>query len=270
MSRPRLARRAVAAAVLPLALTSLSACGNDSSSSAKDASSSSSASASTPAPPAPGSTVATADFVDQYKAAFDSITTAHMAMKSQVMGGTITGDGDVDYSQDSPAAAMKMSGSVLGNQSMEVRLVDKVMYMNLGAMTGNKFAKIDLNDPSNPMGQFADSMDPSRMLDAMQSAITKVTYVGKDGNGAHYQISLDTAALMKSMGQDGQAAAGAGMPASVTYDLWLDDQGRFSTMKMDLGNLGTTQVTMSDYGEDVSIQAPPASQVTDGPMKMAG
>ena len=204
MSRPALVRRALAAAVLPLALTSLNACGSDDGAKAEDTASTSSPSSSsdTADTPEAGSTVAPADFADTYRSAFDNTTTAHMVMRLDMMGQQITGDGDIDYSQDFPAVAMTMDGAAFGGESLEARLVDNVMYLKMGSMTQGKFVKMDLDSPDNPLGSLADSMDPSRAMDALESALTKVTYVGTDSDGDHYRATVDTAAMMKGMGQD--------------------------------------------------------------------
>ena len=271
MSRSPFVRRAVAVAVVPLALSVVSACGSDNSSTAKDASASSSsgAPASTSSAPAAGSTVSASDFVDRYRAAFDAITTAHATMTMEVMGQKMNGVGDLDYSQASPAASMTMGGGALGSSNLEVRLVDKVMYMNLGAMTGNKFTKIPLDDPNNPLGgTFADSLDPSRAMDTMQAALEKVTYVGKDSQGDHYRATVETATMMKNMGEN--VPGEASMATTMTYDAWFDSEGRFSRMVMDMGPTGTTEMKLFDFGADVTIEAPPADQVTTQGMQMAG
>jgi len=270
MSRPALVRRALAAAVLPLALTSLSACGSDDGAKAEDTASTAKPSGSSaPADtPEAGSTVAPADFADTYRSAFDNTTTAHMTMKLDMMGQQITGDGDIDYSQDSPAVAMTMDGAAFGGESLEARLVDNVMYVKMGSMTQGKFVKMDLDSPDNPLGSLADSMDPSRAMDALESALTKVIYVGSDSDGDHYKATVDTAAMMKAMGQG--VPATAQMPKSMSYDAWFDSEGRFSRMVMDMGPTGTTEMKLSDFGADVTIEAPPADQVTTQGMQMAG
>ncbi|GAA2144056.1 hypothetical protein GCM10009844_17180 [Nocardioides koreensis] len=268
MSRPAVVRRVVAAAVLPLALTSLSACGSDEGAEAEDSSSSSTGGSAAADTPEAGSTVAPADFADLYRESFDNTTTAHMNMKLAMMGQQITGAGDVDYSQDSPAVAMTMDGAAFGGQSLEVRMLDNVMYLDMGSMTQGKFVKMDLDSPDSPLGSLADSMDPSRSMDALESALEKVTYVGADGDGDHYEATVDTAAMMKGMGQD--VPASAQLPKTLSYDAWFDSEGRFSRMVMDMGSAGTTEMKLSDFGADVSIEAPPADQITDQGLSMAG
>ena len=39
---------------------------------------------------------------------------------------------------------------------------------------------------------------------------------------------------------------------------------------MDMGSMGTTEMTLSDFGADVSIEAPPADQITEQGLQMAG
>ena len=40
-----------------------------------------------------------------------------------------------------------------GPDTMKMRLVDGVLYMNFGQVTKDKYVKIDLTDESNPFGQ---------------------------------------------------------------------------------------------------------------------
>lgn len=268
MSRPALVRRALAAAVLPLALTSLSACGSDEGAKAEDSSASSTSSSAAADTPEAGSTVAPADFADLYRESFDHTTTAHMTMKLAMMGQQLTGEGDVDYSQDKPAVAMTMDGAAFGGESLEVRMVDNVMYMNMGSMTQGKFVKMDLDAPNSPLGSLADSMDPSRSMDALESALDNVTYVGSDADGDHYRATVATSAMMKGMGQD--VPPSVKLPKTMSYDAWFDSEGRFSRMVMDMGSMGTTQMRLTDFGADVTIEAPPASQITKQGMRMAG
>ncbi len=64
-----------------------------------------------------------------------------------------------------------------------------------------------------------------------------------------------------------QAAMGQ-LPDSVTYDLWLDEEHRMAQTTMELPVQGMTtsvEMTVDDWGKDVSIEAPPADQVTDMP-----
>ena len=269
MSRPVTVRRALAAAALPLALTSLSACGSNDDAKAQDPSSgsSSSSSSSSADTPSAGDTVAPADFVDRFESGFTKTTTAHETLKmSMGTTGTLTGEGDVDYSSDSPAMQMTMKTDMTGaSGSIEMRLVDGVMYMTIPGMAGGKFVKFDLNDPSSPFGSLATQLDPQEAFKSFEAGIKSVTYVGAEDGLDHYQVTVDTKKMLAKMGQTGSAASAAGMPASLTYDAWLDSEDRVNKMEIDLGKTGTMDMTLSDFGQDVSVEAPPSSQVTQMP-----
>jgi hypothetical protein len=265
MSRPVL-RRAVAAAVLPLALGSLSACGSDDNAKAEDTSSSSSSSGgSTADTPSEGETVDPADFVNRFQSGFENTTTAHETM-SMSMGssGSMTGEGDIDYSEGSPAMDMTMSSDMAGGD-VQVILVDEVFYMKAPGMGGEKYLKMDLNDPNSPFGSLGSQLDPQEALKSFGQGIETVTYVGEDDGEDQYSVTVDTAKMLDSMGQDAGDAAGAGMPDELSYDVWLDGEDRVTKMTIELGKLGTMQMELSDFGKDVSIEAPPADQVTEMP-----
>ena len=269
MSRPVTVRRALAAAALPLALTSLSACGSNDDAKAQDPSSgsSSSSSSSSADTPSAGDTVAPADFVDRFESGFTKTTTAHETLKMSLgTTGTLTGEGDVDYSSDSPAMQMTMKTDMTGaSGSIEMRLVDGVMYMTIPGMAGGKFVKFDLNDPSSPFGSLATQLDPQEAFKSFEAGIKSVTYVGAEDGLDHYQVTVDTKKMLAKMGQTGSAASAAGMPATLTYDAWLDSEDRVNKMEIDLGKTGTMDMTLSDFGQDVSVEAPPSSQVTQMP-----
>jgi hypothetical protein len=286
MTRTSIVRRSLAAAVVaPLTVLSLTACGSDDSTAADPAASSStSTSTSTSASPSPsetasdapeaGSSVEPAVLTGLFATAFEKTTTAHATVKSEMMGGALSGSGDLDYTGSSPAASMVMKVDALGGEDIETRLVDGIMYMKMGSLTHGKFAKIDLSDPKNPLGQLGDTIDPQAALDKIGAAITKATYVGEeDGDGEamqHYTASVDTAKVLDGLGQGGSTGA-TKIPKTMEYDVWFDSEGRLTKMVVDMAKLGSTTTTMSDFGTDVTIEAPPASEITtDSPFTMAG
>ena len=166
---------------------------------------------------------------------------------------------------------------VSGAGDMDMTMVDGIIYMRSEAMSGDKYWKIDPSDPDSPWGQMGmdkllEQSDPISGLEAMKDGIDTVTFEGtEDVDGReldHYVLSIDMEAAMGNIGTDLPDAAKEAMPESVTYDLWLDDQDRFSEMKMEIPVLGKSmdmEMSVDDWGKDVSIEAPPADQVTDMP-----
>ena len=52
-------------------------------------------------------------------------------------------------------------------------------------------------------------------------------------------------------------------------DVWFDEDGRYHTMAMKLGDETVTE-TFSEWGEPVDVEAPPAAQVQDMSGLMSG
>ena len=63
---------------------------------------------------------------------------------------------------------------------------------------------------------------------------------------------------------EGAADVAGQLPETVTYELWLTDEGLFRQMEIDMGAVaGEMRMRFVDWGTDVDIEAPPASEVTD-------
>ena len=127
-------RRTALAAVVPLALGTLAACGgNDSSSTAADAAapSSTSSSAATAGDTTPGSKVGGAEFLKLAQAAAGKLTTVKVNMTGDVSGSQYSMSGAMDITGAKPAMAMKMTMGA--GMTGDMRLVDGIMYMNLGS-----------------------------------------------------------------------------------------------------------------------------------------
>jgi hypothetical protein len=274
MTRSLTARRTLAAAALaPLLLTGFAACGDDkgdSGSEAKDPA----AAAAVLTGLQKGDEVDPGDFVDTVSDGVKASTTAHMTMKVGLGSmGELSGEGDLDYTADPPELAMTMDLPMAGGSKTDMRYVDGVFYMSLGDLSGGKFWKLDPSDPDSPlgdMGSMLDQVDPMGTLEKVEPAIDTVTYAGDedvDGQSLdHYELTIDPTQLAKTM--DLPAEAKSQLPDSITYDIWLDDDNRLSKMHMDLpvaGAESTVDITASDWGKDVKIEAPPASEITKMP-----
>jgi len=265
-------RRAALAAALPLALGSLAACGNnDSSATAGDpgAAASSAPTDNAAAEPQAGSAVSGADFLTLVKTAAQKTTTDKVAMTIDSSGGqTVTMEGEMDLTGDKPAVQMTMDMSSAGLGEVEMRLVDGVMYMNMGQLSNGKFVKFDLSDPKSPLGSLSsslDNLDPAQMVGHLRpSAFRHVTYVGSDAVGRHYKATLvsKNAAMITGL----PSSALANVPKTMAYDVWLDSEGRFAKFQVLLPKMSKMSATYSDYGLDLDITAPDPSQVTEMPL----
>jgi hypothetical protein len=187
----------------------------------------------------------------------------------------ITMEGQVDYTADPPEMAITMSMPMLGEDPMDMRIVDGFAYMNMGALTDNKFVKSALDDPNGALGDMtdlSDSMDPAKSLENFSAGFDKVVYVGQESvdgvDAGHYQLTVDTTKIGSALSELGAAGAdpsSLGLPETLTYDVWLDSDSRMTKSVIELGDLGSMEMTASNWGEPVDIQAPSADQITDMP-----
>ncbi len=277
----RIRRTLAAVAVVTLSSTTLVACGGggtESTSSSSDAASEQASDAPTTSEPSGEAESGDLEELDRdalVKAITQNTLDAGSAHLTMSMGGAngLEAEGDVSYEGAAPAMVMTMTGDSFGaGGSMEMRFVDKVMYLSIPQMTpAGKFIKIDPRDKSNPMaqsmGDLDKQMDPLSSVKAMQAGVKDVTLVGPetvDGTETnHYKVAVDTKKMLASMGGDQSAAAGA-LPAELVYDMWLDGDDLLRRMDFDFAGASTT-MRMSDYGKRVDVLAPPASKIVTGP-----
>jgi len=268
-------RAAAATTVAMLTLGGLTACnGNDDEPTATDEPSSSSPSAASSSPSS-GSTIDPETFVDDVLSGMSDPTTAHLTMSMEGGSAQVSMDGDVDYTATPPEMAMTMSGAMTGlgdGKDIEVRLVDGVMYLKMPFGQTDKWVKFEVGKKGGPLSEdLLDQMDPGAQLESMKDAITKVEDVGEDETGHHYRLTVRSEAFRKLQDQLGGTklgGTGADLPEVLTYDVWTDDDNRLTQSVIALGDLGTVTMTLSDWDEDVDIEAPPSSDVMEMPDNM--
>ncbi|MCW2794980.1 LppX_LprAFG lipoprotein [Nocardioides sp.] len=273
-------RRAVGAALLPLAMASLVACGGGDETPKASESVSDSPSSSTTGPtdssatdeasdaPTGGSTVSTDEFMSVFRKAFENATTAHMTMTSGGQGAELTSDGVADYTTTPLSMAMTMQSPQFGDGVAEIRLIDGTFYIKL-PMLGKKFIKFNLDDPSNPFGTvLSDQLDPRTMFDGFEKGLKEAIYVGSEDVGGetmdHYEVTVDSSVILEQAGQT--AAPGMELPKNVTYGMWFDGDGMFRQMRVAFGaTTGSLEVHYEKWGEPVTIEAPAPNEVTTAP-----
>ena len=210
---------------------------------------------------------------DIMRATYDAAVkagTAHMDMSVSGQA-KLTAQGDVDYGNGRPSMAVTMSMPQMGKGRMSMRYVGKVLYLQMPGLTPpGKFVAIDPSDKESPLartfGATTNQMDPLRSIKAMESAVRSADRVGKqtmDGvTVEHYKLTVDTASLVKDMAPT--AAQQAGVPRTITYDLWLDEQHLLRRTSFDLS--GTQfEATMTRWGKPVHVQRPSADQIATLP-----
>jgi hypothetical protein len=265
-------RRLIAAATTAFLFATLAACGGDDAEPAAEGETAASSPAPSesepaeePSEPAAGEEVDAQQLLDDMKAAIEGQQSAHLTM--ELTGGSqqMSGEGDVSYAGDKTAMRLSM-GNPEGAGTMEIRLIDKVLYISIPPMTPKgKFVQLDLNDPNSPFGDLSGAMtgDPLNTFDAFDAGLQKVAYLGEEEVGGetlhHYLLTVDAKKAAEAQGRTFQPG-----PEVVTYDLWLDDQNLMRRIEFEQTR-GSLVMTMSDWGEPVTVEAPPASDVMDMP-----
>ena len=286
MRVPSLSRRLGAAALVLTVGVGVSACGgdsgsDDSSSSASDGSGSGDSSTdeatedTSDEETTDESSVAELsadDFYPSVMAAMEEAGSFTFTTTSDSAGQAQEMTGEARFGDD--GIEMKATGS--GAQSMEMILIDKAMYMKSDALgTGDKWLKIDLSDPNSLFGMIGKATDPEVMFKAMESP-KKLELIGSeevDGvETNHYQITMDPTSYLEAM--EFPEAMADMLPKELVTDMWVDGDNlprKFTqTVEVKTPNGGpatksTTEGTYSDFGTDVEVEAPPASQVTTAP-----
>jgi LppX_LprAFG lipoprotein len=252
-------RRLAAALASVVLMGALTACNDDSNGSSSDGSGQSSDVA----------TLTKDNFADEIQSAQSQAGSAHIEATIESQGQSLNLDGDVE-NLDTPETPAFSFTADTGGQELKMIVVDQVLYVSgagLGAEPGKPWAKIDVSDSTNPIGQLFQAANPGNFA-AYLEGVTKFEDKGDetvDGvDTHHYDVTVDTATMLKSNPVfQGQEASALGLPESLTSEVYVDDDNLPVEIKVDLAAAGAFEVHFSDYGKDVSIKAPPADQVSD-------
>ncbi|MER7605550.1 DUF6612 family protein [Nocardioides sp. NPDC127503] len=247
-------RRAAVAGVLAVSLSGLVACGGGGGAGGASE----------------GDSVSAEEMTEVMKKATD-IDTAHFTTKMDAKASgqsvSMTGEGDIQKEPPAQHSTMKMSGGSM-NMDLETILVDEKIYIK--GMMGDSWMTASADDLAKMGGTSLESMsNPLAFFDGMEESIKSSKFEGEekvDGTDTkHYSFKVDSAGLAESLGADSTK----GMPKTIDQDIWVDGDGLLRKAEVGMGDMGTVEMLLSKHGEDVTIEAPPADQVTDMP-SMAG
>lgn len=207
------------------AVLALAGCGGSSDDPANEKPASSSSSSPTPAQ-ADGSTSASS-LADVLAKSMKDGKSAHVTLD---MGSQGSGEGDVSFDGDAPAMQMKMQ---VAGQKTEMRLVDGTVYVGMPGQDG-KFVKMAAGQAGTALG-----IDPTQALEQLE----KSGGTAKDLGEGHWQISKD----------------------GVKTDLFVGEDGYLEKIEVEGAGSQTITMTYSNWGKDVSVEAPAASDIVKMP-----
>ncbi|GAA1442712.1 hypothetical protein GCM10009641_57890 [Mycobacterium cookii] len=218
---------------------------------------------------APGE-LSAADFYPAVMEAMREAETFTFETVTDAAGQGQTMTGEARFGDD----GIEMRASSTGAQQMELILLGQAMYMKSPELgTGDTWVKIDLSDPNSLFGMIGKATDPEVMFKALEEP-KKLELVGaEDVDGVatnHYRITLDPTKYLAAM--DFPAAMADMLPKELVSEMWVDadDLPRKFAQTVEVPAVGggqsttsSTEGTYSDFGTDVEIEAPPASEVTE-------
>lgn len=266
-TRSTLLRRIGLAAVAPIFVAGLAACGDSGSSDAGtvDSPSSSDTGADTgDSAPADvtyeaGDDVDPTAFFDAFSKAMTDGKTAKVAMKMP----SVTANGAISYGTNELKMDLTMDAE--GQTGIHMIVLDGKFFMSLpGVVPDGKFLSID--PATMGLGDLSDQLkgtSPADLASSMKGAVTKLTVVGSeqvDGDDTtHFTMTVDPAKAADIIGTELPDGADA---SSATYDLWV---GKDNLLRKVLVGVAGQQVEMtySDWGKPVDIAAPAAGDIVD-------
>ena len=210
----------------------------------------------------------------------------------------MSGSGAFDYRAGRGEATYRMRLPLFGEVGMDMRMVGTKVFVRLpealsGGLTGGKeWVGVDFGTSLEGAGlgglDFTQQQDPAQTLQYLRAASTGVSeagsaivrgvettrYVGR----LDFRKALDAGIDELELSPAERRRARQGMQSmldqlgatSVPFEVFVDDDGLLRRMTMDMnmaieGERVTMTVKMDyfDFGTDVNVQAPPASDVLD-------
>jgi hypothetical protein len=209
-----------------------------------------------------------------------------MDMTVDVADGPVTIKVDGVMAGDGKTGELDVSMPIVG--TLQERIVDGVIYMNLGSfpgapaqLDGKQWVRLDPEQlkQSGMLEGLADQSEtnsPKQGLEYLQGLSGDVQDLGEEtvaGESAtHYKASIDYAKVLDKLPDASPEVRDAlGKLGTVPADVWIDGQDRVVKMHMTIdgsafgAGAGTAEMTMelTDFGVPVDVQAPPADDTVD-------
>ncbi|WP_026455451.1 hypothetical protein [Saccharomonospora iraqiensis] len=208
-------------------------------------------------------------------------SSSRFSMETTGMGQTMRAEGEARYAGTDTAMSMTMD---VQGRSIEMRLVDRTMYMKMpqvqgaepGTGTDKPWVEMSL-DGDNPMAEamgggagMAEQSDPTKVLEQLEQyggEIVDTRETTLDGEQVtRYTVELDmTKAAAMMGGEQLRAEPQPSQDTTIPMELYLDSQNLPRRIEMNLDVMGRSAsmvMNYSDWGTPVTIEAPPADQVT--------
>ncbi len=184
------------------------------------------------------------------------VNTAHVEGTVRSDDGTVAiyYTGDIDFSRDRFSITSRDSRG----QTTEFRRIGDDIWLTDSAnspQAGRRW----LHSPSDSAGQEVDALNPEKLLASLQTSKASVVATGTEQIGGQTTTRYDVTLPR------GERTVPESVFPEGTGQVYVDDDGRVRRLRYSEGDdpRTTNEVTFSDFGLPVSIEAPPASEVTE-------
>jgi hypothetical protein len=156
---------------------------------------------------------------------------------------------------------LEMSGASFGGKATMIVTGGRIYVSMKNVSPAGKFVAVDPDDSSDPLAatfaSMLDEMDPRKTFDAFDGGLISVEFVRSETVGGveldRYAVTMDTVKALKAQGK----GVVAGMPKTLVYSIWMDSDDLMRKVVFEMQGVKMT-MTADDWGQPVSIKAPPA------------
>lgn len=204
----------------------------------------------------------------------DTLGAFDFAVLAPAEGEQISVSGAVDLAGESPALDVSMDLPPMG--VVDLLLVDGSAYVNVPGLTpAGKYFEIPAQELDTlRASDLTDTLDLDSLMDTWDSTAQEVTFVGKeDVNGNqtdHFELELDPQKALDAMGETAAPDLGSefgldlDLAGAGTYDIWVGEDDLIAKMVIG-GEESAVTITLDNWGQDLQVQAPDASDVMQFP-----
>ncbi|GAA1735458.1 hypothetical protein GCM10009710_14840 [Aeromicrobium alkaliterrae] len=209
-------------------------------------------------------------FMVQVTDAQAAVQTVTMDLRMSLEGEELVGQAQTRTGDDPTDVDMVMTMEMPGLGTMEMRLIDQVLYLSLGIESDGKFVRIDADDEmfGEQFDLMLEQMDPRVQMAMMKDAVLDYRQEGDpetiDGvEATPYVVVMDTEAVMEASGAPAEDLEGVPLPDTLESTIFVGPDDLPRRLVMDMIGVEMT-MDFSGWGEPVVIEAPPADQILEG------
>lgn len=191
---------------------------------------------------------------------------ANFTMEMDIAGESVATQGSAIFADTVEETAMIMTMSFAG-ETVEMRLIGGIAYMDVPGMPG--WMAMDLADLAQLSGQDLSQVDPGMQLESVNEGLVSIEPTGEttEMDGVEVQAYALLIDMSEYLGEFEGSEAVEGIDEQFEATMWVgveDDLVRRMEMSFDLeGETMSMSMSFSDWGTDVTVEAPPEDEVTD-------